>query len=162
MNSPENKKLENNSKLVGNNSNNTKNERDSIMESKENKGSYDVAVIGGGSSAVSEAIYLANIVSRVYLIYRGSELRAEEILKDRLIKFDNVEVIYENGLNELIQLDELSKYVSEQEIAISKYLYGLDDETLELMADKAMANGEFGHFKKLNKDDVLAILRASL
>lgn len=37
MNSPENKKLENNSKLVGNNSNNTKNERDSIMESKENK-----------------------------------------------------------------------------------------------------------------------------
>ena len=37
MNSPENKKLENNTKLLGNNSNNTKNERDSIMESKENK-----------------------------------------------------------------------------------------------------------------------------
>ena len=37
MNSPENKKLENNTKLVGNNSNNTKNEKDSIMESKENK-----------------------------------------------------------------------------------------------------------------------------
>ncbi|ASS86947.1 butanol dehydrogenase [Geobacillus stearothermophilus] len=40
--------------------------------------------------------------------------------------------------------------------------YGIGDEQLELMADKAMAFGEFGHFKKLNRDDVLAILRASL
>lgn len=40
--------------------------------------------------------------------------------------------------------------------------YGIGDEQLELMADKAMAFGEFGRFKKLNRDDVLAILRASL
>ena len=68
-----------------------------------------VAVVGGGSSAVSEAIYLANMASRVYLIYRGSELRAEEILKDRLIKFDNVEVIYENTINNyLLENDKLN------------------------------------------------------
>lgn len=40
--------------------------------------------------------------------------------------------------------------------------YQIDDSNLDLMADKAMANGEFGNFKKLNKEDVLAILRASL
>lgn len=40
--------------------------------------------------------------------------------------------------------------------------YDIDDSQLELIADKAMANGEFGHFKKLNKEDVLSILRASL
>ncbi|WP_299743882.1 iron-containing alcohol dehydrogenase [uncultured Rossellomorea sp.] len=40
--------------------------------------------------------------------------------------------------------------------------YDIDDSQLELMADKAMVNGEFGNFNKLNKDDVLAILRASL
>jgi alcohol dehydrogenase len=40
--------------------------------------------------------------------------------------------------------------------------YDIDDSKLDLMADKAMANGEFGNFNKLNKEDVLAILRASL
>ncbi|MBO8178605.1 iron-containing alcohol dehydrogenase [Aeribacillus pallidus] len=40
--------------------------------------------------------------------------------------------------------------------------YGIDDSQLELMAEKATVFGEFGHFKKLNKEDVLAILRASL
>jgi alcohol dehydrogenase len=40
--------------------------------------------------------------------------------------------------------------------------YDIDDSQLELMADKAMVNGEFGNFNKLNKEDVLAILRASL
>ncbi|MGM0854519.1 MAG: iron-containing alcohol dehydrogenase [Bacillota bacterium] len=40
--------------------------------------------------------------------------------------------------------------------------YDIDDSQLDLMADKAMVNGEFGNFNKLNKDDVLAILSASL
>lgn len=40
--------------------------------------------------------------------------------------------------------------------------YDIDDSKLDLMADKAMVNGEFGNFNKLNKDDVLAILKASL
>jgi alcohol dehydrogenase len=40
--------------------------------------------------------------------------------------------------------------------------YQIDDSKIETMADKAMANGEFGNFKSLNRDDVLAILRASL
>ncbi|MCA1064896.1 iron-containing alcohol dehydrogenase [Rossellomorea sp. AcN35-11] len=40
--------------------------------------------------------------------------------------------------------------------------YDIDDSQLDLMADKAMVNGEFGNFNKLNKDDVLSILRASL
>ncbi|MEK3798355.1 iron-containing alcohol dehydrogenase [Peribacillus sp. FSL H8-0477] len=40
--------------------------------------------------------------------------------------------------------------------------YDIDDSKIEEMADKAMINGEFGNFKKLNREDVLAILRASL
>jgi alcohol dehydrogenase len=40
--------------------------------------------------------------------------------------------------------------------------YDIDDKSLELMAEKAMVNGEFGNFKKLNKEDVLTIFRASL
>lgn len=40
--------------------------------------------------------------------------------------------------------------------------YDIDDSKLELMADRAMANGEFGNFKRLNREDVLTIYRASL
>jgi len=58
----------------------------------------DVIVVGGGSSAVSETIYLSNICSKVYLIYRGSELKAEQILKDKVKSIQNVEIIYESNI----------------------------------------------------------------
>ena len=43
-----------------------------------------VAVIGGGNTAVEEALYLANLASEVHLVHRREELRAEKILQDRL------------------------------------------------------------------------------
>ncbi len=54
----------------------------------------DVAVIGGANTAVSEALYLANICRKVYLIYRGSKLRADFALTERIKSRDNIEVIY--------------------------------------------------------------------
>lgn len=65
----------------------------------------DVIVVGGGSSAVSEALYLANICRRVYLIYRKSELRAEEVLKDRIKNAFNVEVIYNSNVSKYLEVD---------------------------------------------------------
>ena len=68
----------------------------------------DVIVVGGGSSAVSEAIYLSNICRNVYLIYRGTDLRAEAVLKSRLEILNNVEVIYERTVkNYLIEDNKL-------------------------------------------------------
>ena len=46
----------------------------------------EVAVVGGGNTAVEEALYLSNICSRVHLIHRRDEFRAEKILQDRLYK----------------------------------------------------------------------------
>ena len=46
----------------------------------------EVAVIGGGNTAAEEALYLANICSRVHLVHRRDELRAEKILQDRVFK----------------------------------------------------------------------------
>ena len=46
----------------------------------------EVAVIGGGNTAAEEALYLANICSKVYLVHRRDELRAEKILQDRVFK----------------------------------------------------------------------------
>ena len=51
-----------------------------------------VAVIGGGNSAVEEALYLTNFASKVYLVHRRDELRAEKILQDRLFKNEKLNV----------------------------------------------------------------------
>lgn len=66
----------------------------------------DVLVVGGGSSAVSEAIYLSKICRKVYLIYRKSVLRAESILQDRIKKCSNVEVIYDEEIVEYLYDEE--------------------------------------------------------
>lgn len=66
----------------------------------------DVVVIGGGSSAVSEAIYLSNICHKVYLIYRGSELKAEEILKEKLKGIDNIEILYKSIVTSYLVSDD--------------------------------------------------------
>jgi thioredoxin reductase (NADPH) len=64
-----------------------------------------VAVIGGGNTAVEEALYLSNIASEVVLVHRRDELRAEKILQDRL--FDraergNVTIIWDHVLEEVL------------------------------------------------------------
>ena len=53
-----------------------------------------VAVVGGGSSAVDEALYLANLASKVYLIHRRDSLRAEKVLQDRLFANEKVEILW--------------------------------------------------------------------
>ncbi len=61
-----------------------------------------VAVIGGGNSAVEEALYLTNFASKVYLIHRRDELRAEKILQDRLFKNEKVECVWDSELIEIV------------------------------------------------------------
>jgi len=62
----------------------------------------DVAVVGGGDTAVEEAIYLAGIVNKVYLIVRRHELRASKVMQDRVLKVKNIEVLWEHQTKGLI------------------------------------------------------------
>jgi thioredoxin reductase (NADPH) len=55
-----------------------------------------VAVIGGGNTAVEEALYLTNHAEKVTLVHRRDELRAEKILQDRLFKHPKIEVIWDH------------------------------------------------------------------
>ncbi len=61
-----------------------------------------VAVIGGGNSAVEEALYLTNFASKVYLVHRRNELRAEKILQDRLFKNEKIECVWDSELKEIV------------------------------------------------------------
>lgn len=61
----------------------------------------DVAVVGGGNTAVEEALYLTNHAKSVTLIHRRDSLRAEKILQDRLIKHPKVSVIWDTVVEEI-------------------------------------------------------------
>ena len=65
-----------------------------------------VAVIGGGNTAVEEALYLANFASHVTLIHRRDSLRAEKILQDRLLAHDKISVIWNHALDEVVGTDK--------------------------------------------------------
>lgn len=61
-----------------------------------------VAVIGGGNSAVEEALFLTNFCEKVTLIHRRDELRAEKIMQDRFFNNDKIEVIWDSVVEEVL------------------------------------------------------------
>ena len=62
----------------------------------------EVAVVGGGNTAVEEALYLSNIAEKVYLVHRRDALRAEKILQDRLFAKPNIQPIWNHQLAEVL------------------------------------------------------------
>ena len=65
-----------------------------------------VAVIGGGNTAVEEALFLTNFASKVTLVHRRGELRSEKILQNRLFNNDKIEVVWDSVLDEVIGTEE--------------------------------------------------------
>ena len=61
-----------------------------------------VMVIGGGNTAVEEALFLTNFASHVTLVHRRDSLRAERILQDRLFKHKNISVVWDTALEEIV------------------------------------------------------------
>ena len=74
-----------------------------------------VSVIGGGNSAVSEAIYLSTLAKKVYLIYRGNQFKAEKVLIEKMQKIideGKIELVLDNEPQEIIgEEDALGKFV---------------------------------------------------
>ncbi|MBL6688807.1 MAG: thioredoxin-disulfide reductase [Pseudomonadales bacterium] len=61
-----------------------------------------VAVIGGGNTALEEALYLSNIASEVYLVHRRDKFRGEKILQQRVIEKDNINIQWDHTLEEVL------------------------------------------------------------
>ena len=62
----------------------------------------EVIVVGGGNSAVEEALYLTGMASKVYLVHRRDTLRAEKILQDRLFANEKIECIWNSQVEEIL------------------------------------------------------------
>lgn len=62
----------------------------------------DVIVVGGGNTAVEEAIFLTNFASKVTLIHRRDELRSEKILQDRLFANEKIECVWDSQIEEIV------------------------------------------------------------
>jgi thioredoxin reductase (NADPH) len=61
-----------------------------------------VVVVGGGNSAVEEALYLSHLASKVTVVHRRDSFRAERILQERLLKSPNVDVIWDSAIDEIL------------------------------------------------------------
>ncbi len=106
----------------------------------------DVVVVGGGNSAVEEALFLANICSKVTVIHRRDELRAEKIMQDRLFKNPKVEMAWDSEVEEVLGNDMGMTGVR---IKNKK-----TDETTEITAD--------GMFTAIGHDPATALFKGQL
>ena len=95
-----------------------------------------VAVVGGANSAVINAIYLSSLCDKVYLIYRGKDLKCEKKLKEKVSKLKNVEILLNSNVIQYIGVDKLEKIVvkdlnCEKEIQVDGLFLsiGMDPET---------------------------------
>ena len=70
-----------------------------------------VAVVGGGNSAVEEAMYLTKFASKVYIIHRRNELRADKIVQERAFKNDKIEFIWDSVVEEVAGEDLVTHLV---------------------------------------------------
>ena len=66
----------------------------------------DVAIIGGGNTALEEALYLSEICSKVYIIHRRDELRGDKVLVDRINNKENIEICYSSLVDKFNEKDK--------------------------------------------------------
>lgn len=67
----------------------------------------DVAVVGGGNTALEDALYLSDICNKVYLIHRRNEFRADNITVNKILERDNIEVLYDSVVTKINGTDHI-------------------------------------------------------
>lgn len=118
----------------------------------------DVAIIGGGQTAIDDAIYLSNIVSKIYLIYRGEKFKEGLSKIDELNSLSNVELIFNsivqriNGEDKLSSIDIVDKNSNIKNIRIDGLFIAIGQEPKNEIFKNILDINERGYI--VTKDDV--------
>ena len=111
-----------------------------------------VMVVGGGNSAVSDALYLSRLVKKVYLIHRRDTLRATKIYHDPLMKAENVEFLWDSAVSELLADGRLNgvkvknlKTGEEREISVDGLFVSIGRKPVTELFGNALALDEAGY-----------------
>lgn len=95
----------------------------------------DVAIVGAGDTACEEASYLANICNKVYMLVRRDEMRASQIMQNRVLKNPKIEVLWNTETEEILGQDEVegvrifnNKLGEKREIKISGFFVAIGHE----------------------------------
>lgn len=118
----------------------------------------DVAIIGGGQTAIDDAIYLSNIVNKIYLIYRGEKFKEGLSKIDELNSLSNVELIFNsivqriNGEDKLSNIDIVDKNSNIKNIRIDGLFIAIGQEPKNEIFKNILDINERGYI--VTKDDV--------
>lgn len=85
-----------------------------------------VAVIGGGNSAVEEAIFLTKFASKVYIVHRRDELRADKIVQERALKNEKIEIVWDSHLKKILGENKVEEIVVEHKTTRERTEYKVD------------------------------------
>ena len=111
-----------------------------------------VMVVGGGNSAVSDALYLSRLVKKVYLLHRRDTLRATKIYHDPLMKAENVEFLWDSAVSELLADGRLNavkvknlKTEEEREISVDGLFVSIGRKPVTELFGNALALDAAGY-----------------
>lgn len=108
-----------------------------------------VAVVGGGDTAAEEATYLAGLASKVYLIVRKNYMRASKAMQQKVLKTENIEILYEHQVHEVLG--------DEQGVNALRLIKGCKEERTILVSGLFLAIGHHPNTKifaaELNLDE---------
>ena len=125
-----------------------------------------VGVIGGGDSAASAALYLSNLRQKVYLIYRGPELKAEPYWTQKIKNSDNVEIILNTNVVEILGEEKLQKVELDREYSKScglkldgLFIEAGSEPNIEYASGINLKTNEKGYIE-INKDCTTSVMGA--
>lgn len=116
----------------------------------------DVAVVGGGDTACEEALYLAGLAKKVYMIVRKNYLRASKIMQERVLSAPNIEVLFEHRTKEVVGSQSVEGVIllnnkdEEVRIDVQGFFVAIGHQPNSDFARKYLDTDEVGYIKTIS------------
>lgn len=117
----------------------------------------DVAVVGGGDTALEESLYLSGLCNKVYLIHRRDELRGSKIMQERVLEKENIEVVWSHVTKEIVGDKTVNGVIlahaktgEEKKIDVSGFFVAIGHKPNSDVFSDFIDRDEVGYIKTIN------------